>query len=79
MPITIKLDEGPDLVVDVSPHDLEKAFRTALGNNEVLRISSEDRVLAINPRRILYWIQEGRTEVRPTPHPDRQPEAAGAR
>jgi len=74
MPIILKLDEGGELHLDVSPDELERAFHAALSNDQALRIKTGDgKVLAINPRRVLYWTAESAATEQTTEH-----ETAGA-
>lgn len=65
MPIRIKLIDDQMLFIRADPDEWDRAYRSALENNTVIKVHEGERTLAINPRQILFW--EERPEEEPAP------------
>ncbi|MDX6697694.1 MAG: hypothetical protein QOE65_1091 [Solirubrobacteraceae bacterium] len=60
--VRMKLDEGPDLLVQASLRDATNALEAALDANELLQIHTSNGRVAVNPHRVLY-LEEEESEV----------------
>jgi hypothetical protein len=58
MPVRLKMDQGPNLVLLESLDEVNRVFRAALEENEPIKVQTPDGVVAVNPHRVLYLEEE---------------------
>jgi hypothetical protein len=56
--VRLKMDNGPNVVIQASAAEVHRAFQAALDSNEPMKVQTPDGVLAVNPHRVLY-MEEG--------------------
>jgi hypothetical protein len=64
--VRLKMDNGPNVVIEASAAEVHRAFQAALDSNEPMKVRTPDGVLAVNPHRVLY-LEENPPG--PDPHP----------
>lgn len=56
--VRLKMDKGPNVVIEASAAEVRRAFQAALDSNEPIKVRTPAGVVEVNPHRVLY-LEEG--------------------
>jgi hypothetical protein len=58
MAVRLRMDAGPNLVIEASLDDVNRTLRQALDSNEPIKVQTPNGGVAVNPHHVLYLEEE---------------------